>query len=105
MRVIFASPDKQTLNGKRARIQDTEVREAVSERAFFVGENDAERLLVLKVHDEVEVSEGQSVLVSGRLNTPRPELEKQLSLSPEEASAIEEQSIFLRAPKDESQEG
>ena len=104
MRVIVATPDKQTLNGNRARLDGIEVRIVVSERAFFVGENDAEQLLVLNVGDAVEVAEGQELLVAGRLNIANPNLEERLSLTPEEVSAIEEQDIFLRAPRVKPQE-
>ena len=104
-RVVFVTMDPKTLNGDRARFKDMEVRNVVSERAFFVGENDAEQLLVLNVGDGVEVSEGQKVLVAGRLNTPRPQLEEKLSLSPEEAAAVNDQQVFLRAPRVTPQEG
>ena len=99
LRFIFSTPDKKSLNGNPARLKGMEVRSTVSERAFFVGENDAEQLLVLNVGDEVGVSEGQEVLVAGKLNVPNPNLEEKLSLSPEEVSAMEEQGIFLRAPR------
>lgn len=99
LRVIFSSPDKKALNNKRARLKGMEVRSVVSDRAFLVGENDAEQLLVLNVGDGVGVKEKQEVLVAGRLSVPSPELEKRFSLSPEEVSAIEEQGIFLRAPQ------
>ena len=82
-----------------------EVRSVVSERAFFVGENDAEQLLVLNVGEAVEVAEGQELVVAGRLNVPNPNLEEQLSLTPEELSAVGEQDIFLRAPRVTPQEG
>lgn len=105
VRVIISSPDPQTLDKNRARLNGVEVREMVSDRAFYVGENDAERLLVVNVGDPVEVSEGQSVVVAGRLRTPQPELEKQLSLNPEEAAALKEQDILLRAPQVVVREG
>lgn len=105
MRVIMASTDKGKLNGTRARLKGAEVRSVVSERAFFVGENDAEQMLVLNMGDEATVSEGQKVFVAGRLNTPRPQLEEKLSLTPEEAAAVNDQEIFLRAPRVVPQEG
>ncbi|QIN79206.1 hypothetical protein GBA65_12520 [Rubrobacter marinus] len=105
MRSVIASPNKESLNGDRARIRGAEVRNIVSERAFFVGESDAEQLLVINVGDEVAVSEGQNVIVAGRLNNPRPQLEEQLSLSPEEATAVNDQEVFLRAPQVKPQEG
>ena len=74
------------------------MRTQVSERAFYVGENDAERLLVVHVGDEqVQVSEGQEVTVVGSLNQPRPQLEERLSLNGEEATAVNEEKVFLRA--------
>ena len=104
-RVIFATPNKEVLNGARARLKDAEVRTIVSERAFFIGENDAERILVLNVGDAVEVNEGQQALVAGRLNVPRPNLEEKLSLTPEEATAVNDQDVFLRASRVKPQEG
>ncbi len=105
MRVIMASTDKGKLNGTRARFKGAEVRSIVSERAFFVGENDAEQMLVLNVGDGVEVSEGQKGLVAGKLITPKPELEERFSLTPEEAAAVNDQEIFLRAKRVVPQEG
>ena len=105
VRVIVASPDEQTLNGSRARLRGAEVRTIVSERAFFVRENDAEQVLVLNVSNGVEVSEGQNVLVVGRLNTPRPELEEKRLLTPKEAATMNDQDIFLGAPRVKPQEG
>lgn len=99
IRVIMTSLDNKTLNGSRVRLKDAEVRNTVSERAFFIGENDAEQLLVLNMGDGVGVGEGQKVLVAGRLNTPRPELEGKLSLNPEEAAAVNEQKVFIRASR------
>ena len=97
VRVIAATPDKATLDGNRTRLSGLEVREIVSERAVYVGENDAERLLVLNIGEATEVTEGQNVTVVGRLVTPKPELEERLSLNPEEAAAIEDQEVFIRA--------
>ena len=105
VRVTFAYTDKNVLDGSRARLKGAEVRDVVSERAFFIGENDAERILVLNMGDAVEVSEGQKVLVAGRLNVPRPNMEEKLSLTPEEATAVNDQDIFLRAPQVKPQEG
>lgn len=99
LRAIISAPNKKSLNGNRARLKGMEVRSVVSERAFLVGENDAEQLLVLNIGDAVETAEGQQVLVAGRLNVPNPNLEEKLSLTPEETSAMEEQGIFLRAPR------
>ena len=104
-RLIFLAADPSALDGDRARFRGAEVRESVSERAFFIGENDAERVLVLNAGEAVQVSEGQKVRVAGTLNTSRPELEEELSLSPEELSAIEDQGIFLRARRVQPQEG
>ncbi len=105
MRVIMAATDKGKLNGTRVRLKSAEVRTIVSERAFFVGDNDTERMLVLNVGKGAEVSEGQKVLVAGGLNTPRPALEEKFSLTPEEAKAVNDQEIFLRAPRVTPQEG
>ena len=105
VRAIFVNPDKKVLNGARARLKDAEMRTIVSERAFFIGENDAEQILVLNVGDAVEVSEGQQALVAGRLNVPRPNLEEKLSLTPEEATAVNNQPIFLKASRVKPQEG
>ena len=104
-RIILVTPNKEVLNGARARLKDAEVRTIVNERAFFIGENDAEQILVLNVGDAVEVSEGQQALVAGRLNVPRPNLEEKLSLTPEEATAVNDQPIFLRASRVKPQEG
>jgi hypothetical protein len=82
------------------------VRDVVSERAFYIGNNDAEQLLVLNTGDEaVKVSEGQKVVVSGGLSVPRPQLLDKLSVSPEEESAIKEQEIFLRTQQITPQQG
>ena len=106
VRVIAATPDKATLEGNRARLRGQEVREVVSERTFYVGENDAERLLVVNTSEEAtEVSEGQNVVVVGRLTTPRPASQERLSLSPEETTAVEDQEVFLRAARVMPQEG
>ena len=99
LRVIISTPNQNTLNGSRARLKGMEVRSVVSDRAFFVGENDAEQLLILNVGEGASVTEGQQVLVAGRLNVSNPNLEERLDLAPEEASAVEEQGIFLRAPR------
>ena len=96
--IFLATGNEKSLNGSRVRLKDMEVRTLVSERAFYVGENDAERLLVIYVGDEqVQVSEGQKVMVTGALNQPRPQLEEKLALSEQEATAMNEQRIFLRA--------
>ncbi len=106
MRVIHAAQDKKSLDGDRARLRDQEVREVVSERVFYVGENDAERLLVFNAGKEAtEVSEGQTTVVAGRLTAPRPALVERLSLSPEEATAVEGQEVFLRAGRVTPKEG
>lgn len=105
LRIIISTPNQKILNGSRARLKGMEVRSIVSERAFFVGENDAEQLLILNVGEGASVTEGQQVLVAGRLNVPNPNLEEKLSLTPEEISAIEEQGVFLRAPRVDPAEG
>ena len=104
-RVIVATPDKGTFDGNRACLRGQEVREIVSERAFYVGENDAERLLVINTGEATEVSEGQNVVVVGQLTTPQPASEQSLSLSPEEATAVESQAVFLTAARVTVQEG
>ena len=106
VRIIVATPDQGSLDGNRARLGGQEVREVVSERAFYVGENDAERLLVLNTSEEATaVSEGQTVAVAGRLTTPRPAQVERLSLSPEETTAVEDQEVFLRAARVTPREG
>lgn len=105
IRSILVAPDQAALNGTRARLKDAEVRAVVSERLFFVGENDAEQILVLNVGKGGAVTEGQTLLVAGRMNTPRPELEEKFSLTPEEAAAVNEEQTFLRASRVQPQEG
>ena len=104
-RVIVATPDKGTFDGNRACLRGQEVREIVSERAFYVGENDAERLLVINTGEATEVSEEQNVIIAGRLRTPQPVLEKSFSLIPEEAAVVDDQEVFLRAGRVKPEEG
>ena len=100
-RIVFATVDKNSINGNRARFRGVEVQEVVGERAFFIGESSAEVLLVVLGGDQnaeqVGVSKGKSINVNGVLRKPNENLQNNLELSEEEASVFNEQDIFLRA--------
>lgn len=106
--VINQAPNKQALANKQVQFTDVKVQSVVGDRAFWVGNNNNQRLFVVldasldagSAEKQVVVKPGQTVDLSGVLQ-PAPTVEaaqKQFKgLSANEAQSLRDQAVYLQA--------
>lgn len=104
---IVTTPDKQSLVNKQAQLTNVPVQSVIADRTFWAGPSNNQRLLVVLdealdtggTEKRLDINAGQTLTINGlirRLPTTA-EAQKQWGLSATEASALENEQIYLQA--------
>lgn len=112
--VITTTPNQQVLVDRQVKFTDVQVQSVVGDRTFWVGSNNNERLFVVlaepldagAAENQVVVKSGQTLDLTGMLR-PMPtvqQAQQQWSLSPAEAQALQNQTLYLQAQQINRQE-
>lgn len=106
--VIFnTTPDKKSLVNRQVQLTNVNVQSVVGDRTFWVGPNNTQQMLVVldealdsgSTEKRLDVNAGQTVTLTGlvRALPSTQEAQKQWGLSAAEASALQNQQVYLQA--------
>lgn len=110
--VIVAAPDRPSLVGKRVQLTDVPVRSVVSDRGFWVGPSDGQRMFVRLdekldkggMEQKLDVNKGQARTITGVIRElpSAQDIQRQWGLESSEAAALKGERIYLHAENFES---
>lgn len=108
--VPIGQPDRLVaMVGQDVRLTSVQVQEVVSDKGFWVGPSDTQRLFVLleensspntKTEGQVDVNKGQTVTIEGEIRRlPSADQAQQVGFDPQRFEELQKEQVYLHAER------